>query len=400
VLAPLALALYLLTGVDWPSFLAALAFFLLVTGRWRVVLRARANVAWLAVLAVYATWAVALFWYGRMHDARLANAYTRSLIVYPFFKVLTLPLHLDEPTSLARIVDYAWRTFGLVLPLALGGIVLAIATRRLTLRAGATPHGVRAGALTALAAWMVLALVPLLRTPNSVTFGYVVAVPMAILAGTWLAWLGKRLGGGAPAAAALAALVAVMMTLQLRITRDRNDIMWGNDDRRVPAAAAFLNERRPDLLEPGRTALLPRDDAANVGQYARGRNARLVMPPNFPADLRLYSAGSKLDALLGFVNAYRAGGEIRADWLLLSSEVLAREGESGDFYRRLRADDRVHWIAELRDRHGRAFFLGEVGGKGGNTPPVVEVEPLADVYARHYEYIGFLRRNVRFVFHE
>jgi hypothetical protein len=400
VLAPLTLALYLLTGVDWPSFLAALVLLLVLTGGWRAALRERANVAWLAVLGVYAAWAAALFWYGRVHDSRLAQAYTRSLVVYPFFKVLTLPLHLEEPMSVARVVDYAWRTFGLVLPLGLGGIVVAGAGRSLTLRPVATPDGVRRGALTALAAWMVLGLGPLLRTPNSVTFGYVVAVPMAVLAAVFMAWMGKRLGHGARAAAALAALVALMLALQLRITRDRNDIMWGNDDRRVPAAAVFLNERRPDLLEPGRTALLPRDDAANVGQYARGRNARLVMPPNFPADLRLYSAASKLDALLGFVSAYRERGEIRADWLLLSSEILAREGEAGDFYRRLRADRRVHWIAELRDRRGRALFLGEVRGEGGNEPPVVAVEPLADTYTREYEHIGFLRRNVRAIFHE
>ena len=33
--APLALALYLLTGVDWPSFVLVLAIFLVLAGRWR-----------------------------------------------------------------------------------------------------------------------------------------------------------------------------------------------------------------------------------------------------------------------------------------------------------------------------------------------------------------------------
>jgi hypothetical protein len=250
---------------------------------------------------------------------------------------------------------------------------------------------------------MLLGLVPLLRTPSSVTFGYVVAVPMAVLAGWCMAWAADRLRRrhAGLAVAALLALVGAMLVFQVEITRRRNDIMWGNDDRRVPAAAAFLNTRRPDLLEPGKVALLPRDDAANVGQYARGRNERLVMPPNFPAELRLYSAASKLEVLRSFVTAYLERGEIRADWLILPSELLARDTPSMPFYRRLRGDARIRWLAELRDARGRAFFLGEVRpGEGGNAPPVVAVDPLADLYAREYDRLAFLRRNVRHVFHD
>jgi len=235
---------------------------------------------------------------------------------------------------------------------------------------------------------------------------------MAILAGAaipaWLAWFSRH---RATTIIAAAILVVLLAAIQLALTRGARigdytlrgkDRVWGSDDRRVMAAAAFLNERRPDLLAPGKVALLPRDDAANVGQYARGRNTRLVMPRDFPVDLRLRSSASKLQPLLDFVSAYRDRNELHIDWLILSPELYS-EGRPPvrSFYQRLRDDPRIHWIADLTDHRGRKLLLGEVvAAAGGNVPPVVDVDPLADVYARKYDRLDFLRRNVRSVFHD
>jgi hypothetical protein len=412
--AALALGAYMLTGVDWPSFVLVLAVFLVLAGRWREALANRYNIAWLAVFALYAAWAVGVFTYARLYKPQYAHLYHRAILVYPFYKVfVSLPTTdvADTPSMVGRAV-YLARTFGTILVLAVAGIAALRGhiARVISYHVAGGPRDVRASAITALAVWM-LALVPLAWTPSSITFGYVVAAPMALLAGACVAAVvGRLTHRSAALVTTIVIFLVVSAALQLALTRGiriggltirGSDWIWGNDDRRVMAAAAFLNEQRPDLLEIGRVALLPRDAPANVGQYARGRNTRLVMPIDFPVTLRLHSAASKLEPLRDFVTAYQERNELHTDWLILASELLDSSQPVASFYRRLRADPRIHWIAELKDHRGRALLLGEVNPRaGGNVPPVVDVDPLADLYARKYDRLSFLRRNVRYVLHE
>lgn len=411
--AGLGLAVYLLTGVDWPSFVFVLAVFLVLAGRWREALANRYNVAWLAVFALYAAWAAGLFIYGRLYNPQHAHLYQRAILVYPFYKVfVSLPTDASDKQSMVASVLYIGRTFGATIVLAFAGIVAVRGdiARGLSHQLAGGPRDVRASAITALALWM-LGLVPLAWTPNSITFGYVVAAPMALLAGAFVAavvgWLSHR---PATVAITIATFVMLSAALQLALTCGvrigglsvrGSDWIWGADDRRVMAAAAFLNEQRPDLLETGRVALLPRNEAANVGQYARGRNTRLVMPTDFPVELRLHSAASKFEPLRDFVTGYIERNELHMDWLILTSELLDSTRPVTWFYRRLRDDPRIHWIAELKDHRGRTLLLGEVNPRaGGNVPPIMDVDPLADLYERKYDRLSFLRRNVRDVFHD
>ena len=114
---------------------------------------------------------------------------------------------------------------------------------------------------------------------------------------------------------------------------------------RVLAAATFLIEQRPDLLRSGKVALLPTDEASNVGQYARGPYARIVMPFDYPAVLTVHGVASKPEVLKDFVEAYERRGEIKADWVVLTSSLLDDEGSARVFFQRLRDDPRIRWIA-------------------------------------------------------
>jgi len=385
--APLSLAAYLLTGVDWPSFLFAVALFLALTGRLRGALENRFNAIPAAVVLTYATWAAAVFVYGRYYAPERAHLYQRSLLLFPFFKVGTA----GTLPSATRVLQYAWATFGPTLPCALAGLAAAARLDWPGEDPSSPGHAVRRRFLLAMAVWMVLALVPLLRTSNAESYGYVAAAAMALMAACLLVRL--------PAWAGLIVL-ATMLIVQLQVLPIR---MFNSDtdDLRVPAAATFLIEQRPDLLAPDRTAFLPGDQAANVGQYARGQNTRLVMPADYPVERTVHSVASKEEALRRFMEAYERTGEIRAQWLVLSSELVSDQTKAAAFYRGLRDDPRIHWLAGFTGRQGRGLWIGEIGVPTARGPiPAYDVESMAREYERKYDRYSFLKRNARYVMHD
>ena len=411
VAAPAALAGYWLTGLEWPLFMIVLALFLWQSGRLRAALANRWNVLPAAVVLLYLGWSSALFVYGRFVNPAHAHLWRASLLVYPFYKLSTVATPQPLAAPLAWQVLHAAAAVGLAAPLAAVGAAVAW-------RPGGPARGedeaarVRRALVVALTLWACALVFPL-RTWWSVTYFYTVAVPLAGLAGLALGRLTVARWGRVM----VVGLIVVMAALQARLVIERaqqerhtQDV----DDRRVLAAAAFLVERRGDLLQPGRRALLPRNDGANIGQYARGRNDRIIMPVDFPAEMVLRSVGSKEDVLKDFVTTYTSTGRIKADWLVLTPELLGDrrfelriEGErevpapAAPFYRALAADPQIAWIADFRDGKGRHLWLGEVkpGGPTREAAPVVEVEPLADVYTRKYDRISFLKQNVRHVLH-
>jgi len=394
VAAPVSLAVYLLTGVDWPSFLFVLALFLLLTRRLGSAIRNPANALPGAVILIYALWAAALFAYGRYYAPERAHLYQRAILLFPFFKVGTA----GELPSLARVLQYAWATFGLTLPCALAGLVAAARLIDPDGEPGGPDRAVRRKFLLSMGIWMVLALVPLLRTSNAESYGYVAAAAMALLAACLLIRLKTP---------AILLVVAAMVMIQLAVLPIRV-VDRDTDDRRVLAAAAFLIEQRPDLLAPERTAFLPGDQAANVGQYARGENQRVVMPADFPVELKLHSVASHEATLRVFVEAYESRSEIKADWLVLSCEMLLECETPGgatravEFYRKVRADPRVRWIAVFKDSRRRALWIGEVtsGPAGSGPTPEFGVDALAREYERKYDRYRFLKRNVRYIMHD
>ena len=410
--APAALAGYWLTGLEWPAFMLALGLFLLLSGRVRAALANRWNVLPAAVVLLYLGWSAALFVYGRFVNPAHAHLWHASLLVYPFYKLVTVTAPQPLPAPPSELLSHVARALGLALPLAVAGAVLAWWPGGRA-RGDDEAARVRRALVITLTVWAFVFVVFPLRTWWSVTYFYTVAVPLAALAGLALGRLAATRWGRVAAVA----LVVVMAALQARLVIERarqerhtQDV----DDRRVLAAAAFLIERRGDLLQLGRRALLPRNDGANVGQYARGLNDRIIMPVDFPAEMVLRSVGSKEDVLKDFVTTYTSTGRIKADWLVLTEDLLKDrrfelriEGErevpapAAPFYRALAADPQIAWVACFRDADNRRLWLGEVkpGGPALDAAPVVEVEPLADLYTRKYDRISFLKQNVRHVLH-
>jgi len=395
-LAPAALAAYLTTGLDWPSFGPVLVLFLFRAGALGSALRNRWNLLPAAVMAVYVAWTVAMWGYGYLVNPAHAHLYRETLLLYPFFKVAG-PTPLPSWAQVARfVVD----SFGLMWPVAVAGALCVFAGRA----GGSAERRQRiASALAAaMAVWLVVFSVPLLRLPSSVTYAYVVAVPTALLAGLVLARV-------RPVYAAV--VLFLMVGFQLQPLVGSRVVLGGDDDRRVPAAATYLIERRPDLLGAGKVAFVPGDASCNVAQYARGKNARVMMPLDFPATMRSTSVASPEPVLADFVRAYRERGEIRADWLVLSTEALAASpAPAAAFYGRLLADPSVSWVACFVDGRRRGLWLGEVGARRGPGPsmpggvsaamaPCHDVTSLAEVYTRRYDRIGFLKRDVRHVLH-
>jgi hypothetical protein len=231
---------------------------------------------------------------------------------------------------------------------------------------------------------------------TSLTYGYVAAVPVAALAGLALAALPTR---------PLVLAVAGMAALQGVVTAQSVLPAAERADRRVTAAAAFLIEQRPDLLEPGKVAFLPRPVAGKVGQYARGRNERIFMPANYPAEMVLHSVGSREEVLREFVTAYRDRGEILCDWLALSSESVSDAvTTAAPFYRRLLEDPRIDWFAAFHAPDERVLWLGEVRGPGAPArrapqAPPLDTARLGAEYERKYDRWRFLTRNVRHIYH-
>jgi hypothetical protein len=388
-LAPTALALYLGTGLDWPSFLFVLGLFLVLSGGLGPALRNRWNFLPGTVIVTYAAWTAVLFFYGRYYNPAHDHLYRQTLLLYPFSKV-SPDTSFPDPE---RLWYFASSTFGLISVLALLGVVLTLRRQHRGTAPQSTAEDPPARAyFVAVIVWALLFAVPLFKTATSITYAYVIAVPVAVLAGLFLARF--------PLAVALGILL-VLAALQIRALSELQTS--DADSRSVLAAAAYLIERRPDLLEAGKVAFFPGKISANVGQYARGRHERLIMPLSFPATRRLTAVGSPEPQLLDFVTQYEQHGEIRADWLVFPDEALSPRlpPAAAAFYRHLFDDRRVAWIAAFRDEKGRTLRLGEVrpGGAPPDLTPTLDADPWAETYRTRYDRISFLRRNVRHIFH-
>lgn len=386
--AAVSVALFLTAAPDWPAFLAVLVVVYAMTGTLKAVTRNVYFLLPLGVILIHLAWTLAVYWYGAGDPLR-QNLYRYTFLVYPFLKVGS------SSPSVDRIAPFLWSTFGVALPCAAVGVgLLAVAWRRGRHAQPASPIG--RGYALVMMLWLAGGLALLGWNAGSVTYGYVVAVPMAWCAAMWLV----RTPTAVQVIVLAALLASQWSTGPLRAQASRRQ---AGDDRRVLAAAAFLNQNRPDLLAPGKTALLPRPHASNVGQYARGRNERIILPEDFPVTRRIHSVSSPEAVLRELVDTYVSSGELRADWLILNSELIEPSAAAPEFFTRLLNDPGISWIAQFPDTHHRTMWIGEVRRSGANVPfssaPRYPVGALADAYEHTYDRIRFLRTNARHVDH-
>lgn len=384
--APLSLAIYWLTGLDWPSFFFILVVFLTISGRLMAAIKNRYNLIPLSVVMGYVVWTGAVFYYGKYISPLHARLYQESIFFRPFMKVGSM----GDIASFTTMFGSAKEMFWLSIPLALLGLGTLFVWKDARMNSSDRLGSTRKSYVISMGIWMILFAVPLFKGSPAMTYGYVIGIPIATLAGLFLARLRM---------VSVIALILMMAGFQWFIVF--RDGYFGSNDSRVLAAAAFLNEERPDLLTEDKTALLPRNKGSNVGQYARGRNERLVMPINFPSEGFAHSVSSDEVILRDFVDSYNSSGQIRADWLVMTSELLSEDLPSAGFYRRLMEDPQISWIARFENPHGENLWLGEVkrGGPRVSDAPMYDMDRMADLYKSKYDRIDFLKKNVTYVFH-
>lgn len=380
IAAPVSLAAYMLTGMDWPAFFFSFGLFVVFGGRLRLIALNPFNVVPAMAALLQVSWPLYLFLKGR------TDLIPGTMLLYPFLRYTDLA---GNPDFAARVFDNVLMGWGLHLALAVAGLVVYALGRK---RLAGSERSLRSF-FDAMCVWFLGASYGIVSSSTSITYLYVLAMPTAILAGLAL-WRLRN--------SYVAALAVIMAVFQVYVATGKDFSFKASDDRRVLAAACFLVEQRPDLLSEAETAFLPRNMASCVGQYARGRNKRIIMPRDFPVELRKHSVGSDVTTLLDFVHAYNDHGEIRADWILLDSELFDSEVAARDFYLRISRDPNVKWIARFKDRTGHEIYLGVVEEGKCNSihdAPELDTEALSSRYEAKYDRISFLKKNVEFVDH-
>jgi|GEM_PF-2032612 len=378
--APACVALYFLTALDWPSFLFTLAVFVILSGRSGAILGNPYNALPLSIALIQIAWPIWLFLSGRQHVAHTTT------LLYPFVRYSELA---TNPDFLERVLQNVLLGGGLHLALACAGIALYVLRERTSLSA----LRIQRSMMDALVIWFVIALCGLVSSSTSATYLYVAALPTTVLAAMSVSRLPRP---------AIGVLCAVMLVFQVCLTFSKDFTPYDDGDRRVLAAAYFLIEQRPDLLREDKTAFLPRNIAAAVGQYARGQNKRVVMPKDFPIDRRKHAIGSPEPILHAFVDAYEKKNELMADWLILDTELFSKDIRSRDFYRLIQNDPNVRWIARFSDPNRGELYIGEVQkGRGprAEDAPALDTRKLSDSYINKYDRISFLKRNVQYIDH-
>lgn len=379
VASPACLTAYLLTGLDWPSFLFGLGLFVLLSGRFGTLLRNPYNVLPMAAVGIQVAWPIILAVTGR------ERFLPETMLLYPFLRYTDLAHNPDFCERVWNNVAVGWGPLSIV---AFSGLMVYLVRSRWR----NTPDRVRRALMDSLCVWFVAAHYALAKSSTSATYIYVVAAPAAVLAAVVLVRL--RTIHAVTVAAVLAAV-------QVYITANRHFVPNTDAGRRVLAAATFLIEQRPDLLTPGKTAFLPRNMASNVGQYARGANRRLVMPQELPVERYKHAIGSDEKTLLAFVDAYNKEGRILADWIVLDSELFSNDLRASGFYSRLAEDPKVRWIARFEDPGGE-LVIGEVrqsAGSARNQASKLDTRSLSDRYEAKYDRISHLKKNVRYIDH-
>lgn len=379
VAAPACLAVYLLTGMDWPSFLFSLGLFVLLSGQFGALLKNPYNLFPMAAVGIQVAWPIVLALTDR--ESFLPG----TMLLYPFLRYTDLAHNPDFWERVWHNVAVAWGPLAI---LSLAGLIAYLVRSRWQ----DTPDRVRRALMDALCVWFVAAHYALVKSSTSATYLYVVAVPAAVLAAVVLVRLRT---------VHAVTVAAVLAVVQVYVTANRHFIPNTDAGRRVLAAATFLIEQRPDLLSSEKTALLPRNMASNVGQYARGANRRLVMPQELPVERYKHAIGSDEQTLLAFVDTYNREGRILADWIVLDSELFSNDLRASGFYARLARDPKVRWIARFEDPGGE-LIIGEVGQpaiSAGNQASKLDTKSLSDTYEAKYDRISHLKKNVRYVDH-
>lgn len=387
VLAPVTFSLYMFVGLDWPFFLTSFLVFLALTGSWKRVLRNPFNCIPLLCALANVVW----IW-GRWKHYGIPGA-LKTLWLYPFTKII--PVIKGGVDEGSRTLSHFWETTlaysAPSLVLAAIGLFMYVLRDRQASFSSRLPRSV----MDATALWAVISGAGLVIADAHPTYVYVAAVPCAILGALPLIRLPRSLVAGTVGLCLLFGMIPFFTLPEL--TTEKALSLSRDDSRKVLAASCFVIESRPDLLTATKTAFLPREWPAVLGNYVRGPYKRIIMPLLFPSDRKpqWFTAPQILN---DFVISCMPGHRIAADWLVLDTSLFDLPGPSGEFYTKLRDHPDIHWLARFPDESGNALGVGEVrtgAGTRWDDAPVMDVKALSDRYLAHYDRYSYLSKNVR-----
>lgn len=369
--APASLAVYLTTAFDWPTFGIGLLALLWLNRKLALIWTNPFNLLPSLVFAFFVAWTIKLTLDGN-------PGYYHTLISYPFVRVFSAGRE-----GFTGLTAGSWQSFwfsGIGAATILAPIGAWVTVRKYM---SASTASVADHVLVATVIWLAVTFVWFLASGISeASYAYPGAVPASLLAAVALDRLTMR---------TVLPVVGAMALWQAYGASTHRTFAWTEDDRRVLAVATFLIEERPDLLGESKTAFLPFGVPTNVGQYARGRHARINFPPSYLLSRKPEDWKAILEDV---VAAFEREGQLKADWLILVPEL--EDGPGWSFFKALRLNPGISWIARFQDNQGREAWLGETRPSGRALADIspISVDPLADRYADRYDRISFLSRNV------
>lgn len=384
VLAPLSLGLYLFTGLDWPSYGLFLFLFVALSGNLKRVLTNP------YMIFAFAAGGVLLVWDALLGIKFGVAGLAYSRLAYPFVRA-------SRETSIfswERVWENTLLPWGPQLLLAIVGIAYYLWIERK--RLNSNPVG--RAFLDATCLWLGWAGITVIWSSGSPQYLYVLGMPAAVLSGLVLRRLPIK---------HMVAVVTALVAFQLAAMAHWGFLPKEDEKRRVMAAAAFLIEQRPGLLEKGKTLLAIDSNKVGMGgtagsvvQYARPQERPFIVPVDFPVT-RIPTPGGPPDEqeVRGFLDTYTQRGVIKADAIVMESRAIDESNPARSFWLPLLVDPHIRWIARFAEPGGE-LFLGEVVESGGiplAESPRIDVLSLSNDYSRKYDKLSFLQKNVEYV---
>ena len=384
VVAPLLIAGYFFTSLDWPSFFLFVGLFCFFSGNVRNVLGNPYNVFILAGFAAILIWDLLLFYKFGVPGL----AYTRLLYAF------TVSSTGAAFATLKAVWENEILGWGPLMVVAFGGLAFYV----VAIRRGLSTDTVTRGLLDALGLWLLWATFIVFCAAGHPTYLYVLGMPAAEFRGLVLSRVPSK---------AMVAVVLALSVFQLGAVTD-----WGfgrktDERRRVLAAACFLIEDRPDLLAQDKTLLAVDCHRAGqnglggaVVQYARPRKRPIIMPDYFPATGRIGRGfgWDSQEVLSDIVQTYEKTGVIKADALILESAALAPGNPGAHFWERVTRDPNIQWIARFRESAGE-ILIGVPATSDGiplERAKQMDVRTLSDRYLAQYDRFSFLVKNLEY----
>jgi hypothetical protein len=382
VMAPLSLAVYFWSSLDWPSYVLFLCLFCMFSRKWSEVVRNPYNALTIVALAPLLAWDILLYTKFGFHGL----AYTRLLY----------PLAVSSKGAASATLSSIWANhvagWGPLMAVSFGGLVYYLLSARSRLSSDSMARSF----LDACGLWLVWATVMVLLVADHRTYLYVLGMPAAVLSGLAFSKIRTR---------ALVAIVAALAVFQIGVVTD-----WGfgakNDDRRrVLAAACFLMEYRPDLLAPDKTLLAvecrrggEKGLGGAVAQYARPQKMPVVVTDHFPVTgwLGRGAGPGGTRAIATIIEEYNKHGKLNVDGVILESKVLSKQNPARKFWLRVVNDPNIRWLARFKEDAGE-IFIGEVApGNGASLEyaPLMDVKALSDRYLEKYDRFSYVKSNL------